>query len=192
MASTLNFDGSRFFNGTVGGTAVSREAKGKWKGTMWSGAAGVSYDAQFGRFSLRPTAAIEYYSLKEKGYTETGGGDAFDLTVDSRKSTETSASGTVALGYEIIQGRGPDEGWFRVELEGGRREILSGKLGATTARFGDGDRFTLTPEKRTSGWVGGLRLMGGGSGIAVTGEVNAEELQNKMSLGGRLGLQFTF
>jgi hypothetical protein len=34
--------------------------------------------------------------------------------------------------------------------------------------------------------------MGGGSGIAVTGEVNAEELQNKMSLGGRLGLQFTF
>jgi hypothetical protein len=34
--------------------------------------------------------------------------------------------------------------------------------------------------------------MGGGSGIAVTGEVNAEELQSKMSLGGRLGLQFTF
>jgi hypothetical protein len=159
---------------------------------MRSGAAGVSYDAQFGRLSVRPTAAIEYYSLKEKGYTETGGGDAFDLTVDSRKSTETSASGTVALGYEIIQGRGPDEGWFRVELEGGRREILSGKLGATTARFGDGDPFTLTPEKRTSGWVGGLRLTGGGAGIAVTGEVNAEELQNKMSLGGRLGLQFTF
>lgn len=189
---TLDFDGSRFFNGTVDGAAVTREAQGEWKGRMYAGAAGVSYDARFGRLSVRPTAAIEYYSLKEKGYTETGGGDAFNLTVDSRKSTETAASGTVALGYELLRGSGPDEGWFRVELEGGRRQILSGKLGATTARFGDGDPFTLTAEKRTSGWLGGLRLIGGGAGIAVTGEVNAEEQQEKLSLGGRLGLQFTF
>ena len=191
-AGTLNFDGSRFFNGTVNGSAVTREAKGEWTGRMYSGSAGVSYDAQFGRLSVRPTAAIEYYSLKEKGYTETGGGEAFDLTVDSRKSTESAASATVALGYELIRGAGPDEGWFRVELEGGRREILSGKLGATTARFGDGDPFTLNAEERTSGWVGGVRLLGGGAGIAVTGEVNAEEQQEKLGLGGRLGLQFTF
>ena len=189
---TLSFNGSRFFSGTVNGAAVTREAKGKWNGNMFSGSAGVSYDAQFGAFSVRPTAAIEYYSLKEKGYTETGGGEAFDLTVDSRKSNETAAMATVALGYELMRARGEDDGWFRVELEGGRREILSGKLGVTTARFGDGDPFSLTPEKRTSGFTGALRLTGGGSGIAVTGEVNGEEIQEKMSLGGRLGLQFTF
>ena len=188
----LSFNGSRFFNGTVNGAAVTREAKGKWNGTMFSGSAGVSYDAQFGALSIRPTAALEYYSLKEKGYTETGGGDAFDLTVDSRKSNETAATATVALGYELIRARGEDDGWFRVELEGGRREILSGKLGTTTARFGDGDPFSLTPEKRTSGFTGALRLTGGGGGIALTGEVNGEEIQEKMSLGGRLGLQFTF
>ena len=33
-------------------------------------------------------------------------------------------------------------------------EIVSGTLGATTASFKDGTPFTLTPDDRTSGWVG--------------------------------------
>ena len=190
--STLNFDGKRFFNGVVDGDEVTREAKGDWKGTMYSATAGVAYDAQFGSFSVRPTATIEHYSLKEKGYTETGGGDAFDLIVDSRKSDETAATGTLNLGYAIKQSRDNDDGWMRVELEGGRRQILSGKLGDTTAHFADGTPFTLVAEERTSGWLGGLRLIGGGEGFVLSGEVNAEELQDDISIGGRLGLQFTF
>jgi hypothetical protein len=157
--STLNFDGKRFFNGVVDGDEVTREAKGDWKGTMYSATAGVAYDAQFGSFSIRPTATIEHYSLKEKGYTETGGGDAFDLIVDSRKSDETAATGTLNFGYAIKQSRDNDDGWMRVELEGGRRQILSGKLGDTTAHFVDGTAFTLVAEERTSGWLGGLRLI---------------------------------
>jgi hypothetical protein len=81
---------------------------------------------------------------------------------------------------------------MRVELEGGRRQILSGKLGDTTAHFADGTPFTLVAEERTSGWLGGLRLIGGGEGFVLSGEVNAEELQDDVSIGGRLGLQFTF
>ena len=50
---------------------------------------------------------------------------------------------------------------MRVELEGGCRQILSGSLGKTRANFEDGETFTLTPEDRTSGWLGGLRLLGG-------------------------------
>jgi hypothetical protein len=188
---TLNFDGARFFTGTVDGAEIRREAAGEWKGRLYSGMAGVSYDARFGRLSIRPTASIEHYSLKEKGYTETGGGDAFNLTVGSRKSSETAAVATVALGYELFGSR-DNESFARVELEGGRREILSGKLGTTTARFGDGTPFTLTPEERTSGFLGSLRLIGGAAGFAITAEANAEQQQDKLSLGGRLGVQFAF
>jgi hypothetical protein len=49
----------------------------------------------------------------------------------------------------------------RLELEGGRREILSGARGKTVASFGNGTPFTLTPEERTSGWRGGIRAIGG-------------------------------
>jgi hypothetical protein len=188
----LDFDGTRFFTGNVGGQDVTREAAGEWKGRLYSAAAGVTYDARLGRLSLRPTASIEHYSLKEKGYTETGGGEAFDLTVSSRTSKETAAVASLALGYQLMGGSSPEDSFLRAELEGGRRQILSGSLGVTRARFGDGTPFTLNPEERTSGFLGGLRLIGGGSGIAVTGEVNAEQQQDKLSIGGRLGLQFTF
>jgi hypothetical protein len=120
-----------------------------------------------------------------------GGGDAFDLTVDSRKSDETAATGTINLGYAFMQPRDGDDGWMRVELEGGRRQILSGKLGDTTARC-DGTPFTLVAEERTSGWLGGLRLVGGGEGFVLSGEINAEQQQDDVSFGGRVGLQFSF
>lgn len=191
-AGTIDFEGSRFFSATINNSLVSRQADGKWKGRIFSGAAGVSYDAQVGPISIRPTASVEYYSLKEKGYTETGGGEAFDLTVGSRKSTETAANATVALGYDVIRADSIEDAFLRVEVEAGRRQLLNTELGETTARFGDGAPFTLESEKRTSGWIGGGRVIGGGAGIALTGEVSAEEQQDAMSLGGRLGLQFTF
>lgn len=191
-AGMLNFDGDRFFTGTVNGTEIRREAHGEWNGRIYSGMAGVSYDARFGALSIRPTAQLEHFSLKEKGYTETGGGDAFNLTVGSRRSSETAAVATLALGYDLFGGAKDAEAFARIELEGGRREILSGKLGTTTARFGDGTPFTLTPEKRTSGFLGALRMIGGGSGFALTAEVNAEQQQDKLSLGGRLGVQLAF
>jgi len=35
-------------------------------------------------------------------------------------------------------------------------------------------------------------LAGGGTGITIAGEVNAEQQQSHASIGGRLGLQFNF
>ena len=188
----LDFEGSRFFTATVSGNSVARESNGKWKGHIFSGSAGLSYDAQVGPLSVRPAVGIEYFALKEKGYTEKGGGEAFDLTVGSRKSTEMAANATVAIGYDIIRADTIDDAFLRVEVEAGRRQILDTELGETTARFGDGAPFTLESEKRTSGWMGGGRVIGGGAGLALTGEVSTEEQQSEMSLGGRLGLQFTF
>jgi hypothetical protein len=190
-AGKIKFDSTRNFTGTTTGGTVSRSADGKWNGTIYSGTAGLSYEARMGRLSIRPNATVEYYKLTEKGYTETGGGKAFDLTVRKRSSNETAANAMLAVGYDLA-GLDPESTWIRVELEGGRREVLSGKLGATVASFGDGDPFTLTPEERTSGWRGGLRFLAGSTAMTFVAEANAEELQDKVSLGGRLGVGFAF
>jgi hypothetical protein len=156
----------------------------------------VSYEARLGRLSIRPNVSVEYYKLKEDGYSETGGGDAFDLTVDARTSDETAANALVAFGYDFLGTNQPgpdgDDGWARVELEGGRRQILNGALGDTTASFKNGNPFTLSPEQRTSGWRGALRVAGGASGLTFVAEVNAEQQQGDVSLGGRAGLTIGF
>jgi len=187
-AAHISFKGNRTFTGTADGARVTRNAEGKWNGRLVSATGGLSYEVRSGRFTARPNASVEYYRLKEKGYTETGGGAAFDLIVDGRTSDETAASGGVALGYDLLS-LDPEEDWMRVEIEGGRRQILSGSLGQTTAHFAGGQPFTLTPEDRTSGWRGGVRVAGGGAGITIAGEVNAEQQQGHASIGGRLGLQ---
>jgi uncharacterized protein with beta-barrel porin domain len=191
-AGTIKFNGTRNFSGLDGLATITRSADGRWKGRLYSGSAGVSYEAHAGRLSIRPNASIEYYKLHENGYTETGGGDAYDLTVRSRNSNESAANAMLALGYDFMRSDDQDSGWMRVELEGGRRQILSGSVGDTVASFGSGTPFTLTAEDRTSGWRGGLRLLGGGSSVSFFAEGNAEQQQGRVSLGGRLGLSLGF
>jgi autotransporter-like protein len=189
-AGTISFHSKRNFNADSSSGAVTRAADGKWNGKLYSGSAGASYEAHFGRLSIRPNASIEYYKLSEGQYTETGGGDAMDLTVRSRSSDETAANALMSLGYDLA-GRDPDSTWLRLELEGGRRQILSGSLGNTVASFGSGDPFTLTAEERTSGWRGAFRFIGGGDSMSFAAAVNAEQQQGKMSIGARLGVNFS-
>ena len=94
----------------------------------------------------------------------------------------------VALGYDLMS-LDRNEPWLRLELEGGRREILSGSLGSTTASFAGGQPFTLVPEERTSGWRAGVRLTGGGPSLGIGAEIGGEEQQGKASIGGRVGIQ---
>jgi len=83
-----------------------------------------------------------------------------------------------------------DKNWLRIEAEGGWREILSGELGATTARFGDGDSFTLTPEERTSGWFARLRGVGGDAFYTISGELSAEEHNDQIGYALRASVSF--
>ena len=118
---TINFDSKRNFGAaaTSNGQTVTRTADGSWKGTLYSGTAGLSYEARMGRFSIRPNATIEYYKLKEDGYSETGGGDAIDLTVQSRDSKESAANALLTLGYDLMRvDPEGDGGWARVRARG--------------------------------------------------------------------------
>jgi uncharacterized protein with beta-barrel porin domain len=184
-AATIGFSGSRYFESG----SVTRTATGKWDGTLLSATAGASYQLQMGRFSLRPAAGIDYYRLKEDGYSESGGGDAFNLTVLGRTSDETTVNGTLTAGYDFGS-MDREDGWLRLELEGGRRQIVGGSLGDTTAAFKGGQRFTLVSEERTSGWTGRARLYGGTDTFRVGGEVGAEEQQNHVALSLRATVNF--
>ena len=184
----VSFKGTRIFRAESGAEDIEKTMKGKWDGTLWSASGSLAYDGRAGGLSIRPMVAVDYYKLKEDGYQETGGGDALDLKVLSRDSDELAVSGTVAIGLDF---GGADEydGWTRFEIEGGRRQIVSGTLGATTASFKDGTPFTLVPDDRTSGWVGRIRGIAGNSAFQVGGELSAEEQQSHVGWAFRASLR---
>ncbi len=187
----IGFDSTRYFSGTDLQGKVEKSSVGEWDGRLLTASGGLSYAIAAGRLSIRPSASFDYYRLNEKAYQETGGGAALDLAVDKRQSDELALNGGIALAYDfgtIEDGIGRP----RFELEGGRRQILSGKLGATVAKFKDGQRFTLTPEDRTSGWTGAARLVGGIAGLRVGGEANLEERQSNVVVGARAFLAVVF
>jgi hypothetical protein len=191
-AAMIDFSGTRRFAAAVGGQQIERVAKGKWSGDLYSGSAGIAYEARLGRrLVLRPMAAIDYYRLDEAGYAETGGGDAFNLVVDKRSSDELAVSGTLVAGYDLGSLMAGDV-WLRAELEGGRRQIVGGSLGATTARFKGGEAFTLFADARSDGWTGAVRLVGGQDGFRMAGEIGAEEQYERVSLAARVSLRLGF
>lgn len=191
-AAQIEFEGTRRFAFMTGGALVERVAKGDWSGKLYSASAGLGYEASIGRrFILRPSASIEYHRLDESGFAETGGGDAFNLTVDKRSSDEIAVNGTLVAGYDLGS-LAADDVWLRAEIEGGRRQIVGGSLGNTTARFKGGEAFTLIPDARNHGWIGGARLTGGQGGFTMSGEVGAEEQYEKIALTARVSLRVGF
>ncbi|MGL3821179.1 autotransporter outer membrane beta-barrel domain-containing protein [Sphingopyxis sp. R3-92] len=187
-AAPISLKGTRIFSAEAGADDIEETIRGKWDAKLYSASGSVAYDTKAAGFTIRPTLAVDYYKLTEDGYTETGGNDALNLTVLGRDSDELAVSGTVAIGLEF---GGADEydGWTRFELEGGRRQIVSGMLGATTASFKNGDPFTLTPDDRTSGWIGRFRGTAGNSAFQIGGEISAEEQQSHMAWAFRASLR---
>src|SRR5690606_23268783 len=116
-------------------------------------------EGRSGALFFRPSVSVDYLKLDEDGYTSTGGGDALDLTVEDRQSDEFAANAGLTLGLDFTGRRGDiwrqssaDNRWFRVEAEGGWREIVGGSIGSTTASFEGGTPFTLDPDELESGW----------------------------------------
>lgn len=188
-----SFHGERALRGTVGTTPFERIAVGQWNGNFHTAAGGASYEAALGGLFARPTVSFDYLSLSEGGHTDTGGGAGLNLVVAKRSSDEFAVNGGMALGIDFTgNGRG-DRNWFRVESEGGWREIVGGALGATVAHFVGGTDFTLTPEQRDSGWYARLRAVGGSEMFELGGELSAEsrhEGNTAMSLRGTLRMGF--
>lgn len=197
----VDFSGRRTFTGIVDGKPLEKNVRGNWDGTLLTFVGGASYEGRSGSFFFRPAVSVDYLSLDEDGYTEAGGGEALDLVVGDRKSDELAVNGGLTLGLDFIGrgGGGPllrpssaGRTWFRVEGEGGWREIVGGSLGSTTARFEAGTPFTLDPEQSDSGWYARLRATGGGSLFELGGELGAEDRHDRtaFSLRGTMRVGF--
>lgn len=186
----VGFEGRRTFLGVANGETVSKRVNGEWDGTLMTLGGGLSYEMRSGSAFLRPSVSVDYLKLDEDGYSETGGGDALDLTVDERTSDELAGNAGLAVGIDFLGrgGRGsliyggPANRWFRVEAEGGWREILGGSIGSTTARFEGGSAFTLAADEAESGWYAHVRAVGGSSIFEIGGEVGAEQRNGNTGL----------
>jgi hypothetical protein len=187
----IGYDGTRNFASDASGTLVQRTMESEWNGRLVSASGHISQQLWAGSFYARPGVSIEYYRLREGAHQESGGGDALDLTVAARTSDELALNGLLTLGAEF-GARRADEDYLALEVEGGRRQILSGSLGKTVASFGDGTPVTLEPEERQNGWLGRLRALYGSPSFRLSGEVGAEEREERVGISGRLGLNFGF
>lgn len=187
-----DFEGSRYFRGTSGGEKLERRIESEWSGNVVSFVGGASAEAGSQYFFVRPSVIIDYVKLSEDGYSETGGGDALDLVIEDRTSDELGLSAAAAVGFDLLgTGRG-DRHWARIETEGGWREVLAGELGATTARYGDGEAFIMLPDQRASGWFARLRGLGGDEYYTVSGELSAEERNEEIGFALRASINFGF
>ena len=185
-----DFEGSRRFLGKNGDEEISRTIDRNWSGNVASLMAGASVEAGTQYFFMRPSIIVDYIRLDEDGYEETGGGEALDLSVENRTSDELGLNLATALGFDLLGMSRGDDMWLRLEAEGGWRQILAGELGGTTARFGDGDSFTLLPDQRSSGWFARLRGYGGDEFYTVSGELSAEENNDKIGYVLRASINF--
>ncbi|CAN7453300.1 autotransporter outer membrane beta-barrel domain-containing protein [Phenylobacterium sp. LjRoot219] len=132
------FDGER----RLAADNLSMEADADWNGWTVDAHAGASYAVELGRFYARPGVSIDYVRLSEQGYRESGGGAGFDLEVEDRKGDLLTGEAALALGVNF-----GDQTIWSPELKLGWRERLAGDPGRTTARFADGEAFTLDPEQ---------------------------------------------
>ena len=170
-AGYATFESERRFVGA--GLSLSNESD--WSGVSLAAAGGVSYERNFGRFSVRPEAYAEFFSLSEDGHVETGGGDGFDLEIDDRNGHLFSATAAVNIGMSM-----GENSWLRPELRVGWRQNLSVDPGETIARFrSGGPDFTLDGGSIEGGGpIAGLRLNIGNELGMLTISADAEMIED--------------
>lgn len=121
------------------GAGLNLSTESDWSGFSLAAAGGISYERNYGRFSVRPEAYAEFFGLSEDGHAETGGGDGFDLEIDDREGHLFSATAAINVGMSM-----GENSWLRPELRVGWRQNISADPGETIARFrSGGPDFTL-------------------------------------------------
>lgn len=196
--SRISVDSTRTFTGTIDDADFTYSASGKWKGWLVSGLAGASYRFQLSdRVRVKPKLELEQFWLKENGYVESADSDAIALTVAGRTSRATTVTPTVNLYYSL--GKPTRDGWpLTFQVEAGRREVVAGRLGSTTAYFNGGDSydagnaFTIRPDSLKGAWIGEASILGGGYDFTWKLSSRAEQTSSGTDLSARASLNIAF
>ncbi len=140
-------------------SGFTRAASSDWNGATVAAHAHVNWNLEGDTFYARPQATLDYFLLKEGDRTETGGGDAVNLAIDERSSSQIAAFAGVSVGAKF--GMKGDFRWGP-ELTAGWRQVSGDGADATTARFvSGGSAFTIaSPELSGGGAVVRLALRG--------------------------------
>lgn len=117
-------------------TNVTHVSRADWSGYSMSAGTGISYQYTVSAFTVTPQWLVDYYRLNETHYTETGGGDYFDLNIGRRDGHLLSSTAMVNFGYA--------KSFVKPEIWVGYKQNVSATIGDTTANFLGGDAFTLT------------------------------------------------
>jgi hypothetical protein len=133
-------------------------AKGTWDALLYDGHVSVAYEHRvLGNFYARPELAMDYLGLNEEGYSESGGGSSYDLTLAARNSNRLTTTAGLTLGHEWGK-----DAWLRSEMTLGYMDVVYGNIGDTVANFTGGAPFSMSPDGTHGGWaVVGLSLKAG-------------------------------
>ncbi|MGV3510482.1 MAG: hypothetical protein ACO1OX_00625 [Novosphingobium sp.] len=131
-----------------------------------------------------------YYRLSEKGYTESGS-EQIALSVAKRTSDLLTGTGSLTASWSAGEVN-RDERPLTLEVEGGYRARLAGKLGDTVANFEDGDQFRLVADRMKSGWTSEARLLLGGMDYTWQLAGGAEQIQGGVDYSIRASLSVAF
>ncbi len=143
--------GGAFFNQqrTFVNAGTELLAHAVWDAFIYQGHVGVTYEQKIANgYYVRPRLALDYLAMNQAAYTETGGGNGFDLAVDSHMSNRMTGTAEITLGHAWGK-----DAWVRTELNLGYIDVLYGNIGDTVASFvGGGAPFSVAPDASQGGW----------------------------------------
>jgi len=125
----------------------SRTSVGEWDGLQYSSNLKVGYQLDLGsKFSLTPSAIINYTNIKQDPYTESGGGGGIDLSVSEIRTDSMIGIVEMEFAYTTNFTSGDDViGQLRFGLHGGYSKEFRNDPQSITAQFaGYDNQFTLT------------------------------------------------
>lgn len=172
-------------------TALQRTAESDWNGYTAAIHGNASYTLKAGMFYAKPHVTADYFLFKEDGRTEKGGGEAIDLKIEDRSSSQLSAFAGVTLGARF----GEESAWiWAPEITAGWRQVSGDGADVTTARFvAGGPSFSLSaPDLNGGGGVVRVALRGQGEYFDFAIEAGGEVRDDYEVYDGRLVARFLF
>lgn len=124
-----------------------RTSMGEWDGLQYSSNLKIGYQLNLGnKFSLTPSAIINYTNIRQDPYTETGGGGGIDLSVSEFRTDSMIGTVEMEFAYTTDFSSGDDVvGQLSFGLHGGYSKEFRNDPQSITAQFaGYDDQFTLT------------------------------------------------
>lgn len=165
-------------------------SSGDWSGTHYNGSLRAGYDFDIGeKFFIRPAASLDYISLSEDSYTETGN-ESIALDIDSRTSESGSATAMLNFGGKFYGKRT----WIRPALRVGYRNDFINDGVITTGRFVSGTTpFQIESESfPSSGFLLGLSVAAGSEYSSFSFDLDSDIRDGFIRHTGRVVLRLLF